>query len=223
MMTSDWPRMAICLLTATRTEYAVRTAKSIAENLKYPNLAWYLAGDGSTKEHMDAIRLALDQRGGVVFGEHSAKMGPGPSWNRAIEKSLEQCDLLFHLENDWELPVPLDITPYVKLLMERDEVGMIRLGLLPVGLDMHSVGYDGIHYLRVEKSQPYTVSGNPSIKHRRYFEAYEWYPPSSNPNPGECELWHDDKVRHTDGPQILWPVDLGGWGVFAHVGQEQSY
>jgi hypothetical protein len=70
------------------------------------------------------------------------------------------------------------------------------------------------------------VSGNPSIRHKRYFRAYDWYPKSNKPNPGECELWHDDHMRKKpDGPQVWWPINLplGGWGSFGHIGQEQSY
>ncbi len=223
---NEWPPMAICLLTATRTEYAVRTAKSIAENLKYPNLAWYLAGDGASDEHMEAIRTALDQRGAKVFGEHIEKLGPGPSWNLGVERSLERCPLVFWAENDWELQNELDVTRYVKLLMEKPEVGMVRLSYMAINLDLYSVGHDGTHYLRMQKSTQYAYSGNPSIRHRRYFTAYPWYPTAADVNPGDCEIWHDEEFRKKEGPEIWWPLDLphGGWGGgFGHIGQEQSY
>ncbi|KKK56164.1 hypothetical protein LCGC14_3067280 [marine sediment metagenome] len=226
MTTSDWPRMAVCLLTYERTEYAVRTVRSVCTNLKYPNLAWYVADDGSKGEHVFAVHEELAKYGVKVFGSHSEKLGPGPSWNKAIEQSLEQCDLVLWLEDDWELGEELDVTRYVRLLLDVPEVGMVRLGYMAVGLDLHSVGHDGVHYLRVEKSQPYAYSGNPSIRHRRYFDAYDWYPKKAKTNPGDCEIWHDAKFRKKDGPQIWWPMDLplGGWGGgFGHIGQEPSY
>lgn len=217
--------MAACLLTATRTEYAVRTVKSISEKLQYPNLAWYIAGDGSDKAHMGAVQKALDEAGATVFGSHSQKMGPGPSWNLAIKEALARCKLVFWVENDWELRNELDVTRYVKLLMEKPEVGMMRLSYMAIGLNLFSVGHDGTHYLRMEKSTPYAYSGNPSIRHRRYFDAYRWYP-NYQANPGECEVWHDNEFRSKDGPEIWWPMDLPdcGWGGgFGHIGQEQSY
>ena len=224
-MGSKYPRMAVCLLTATRTEYAVRTVVSICENLKYPNLAWYVAGDGASGEHMFAVLEALDNAGAKVFGSHSEKLGPGPSWNMAVEKALEQCDFVFWLENDWELKNELDPTRYIDLLADKPKVGMVRLSYMAVGLDLFSVGHDGTHYLKMQKSTPYAYSGNPSIRHRRYFDAYRWYP-NFQANPGECEVRHDNEFRSKDGPEIWWPLDLphGGWGGgFGHIGQEQSY
>jgi len=223
---ADWPPMAACLLTYDRTDYAVRTAVSFCTNFKYPNLAWYIADDGSSDAHGLAITSALEMCGATIFGGHAEKMGPGPSWNRAIENSLHRAEIILWVEDDWELQDEIDVTKYVKLLMEKPEVGMIRLGYMAVGLNLHSVGHDGTHYLRVEKSTPYAYSGNPSIRHRRYFTAYDWYPESPGVNPGECELWHDDKVRKTEGPEIWWPMDLknGGWGGgFGHIGEKQSY
>ena len=226
MALSEWPRMAACLLTFDRTEYAVRTVKSVCENLDYPNLGFYVADDGSKGEHLFAVMAALEEAGAAVFGSHSEKMGPGPSWNKAIEQSLEKADLVAWLEDDWELTQKLDVKPYVKLLMEKSNVGMVRMGYMAVGLDLHSVGHDGIHYVRVKKSQPYAYSGNPSIRHRRYFQTYDWYPTNANTNPGDCEVWHDDKFRKKkDGPEIWWPLNLpgGGWSCWAHIGQEPSY
>lgn len=223
MPETEWPRMAVCLLTFNRTEYAVRAVRSVCDRLQYPNLAFYVADDGSEPGHFFAVLAALEEKGATVFGSHSEKLGPGPSWNRAIEQSLAHCDLALWLEDDWELTQDLDVTRYVKLLLDKPEVGMVRLGYLAVGLDLHSVGYDGVHYLRVEKSKQYAYSGNPSIRHRRYFEAYDGYP--KDRNPGDCEIAHDAKVRQTAGPEIWWPVNLpnGGWSVFGHIGQEQSY
>ena len=223
---NEWPKMAACLVTYQRTEYAIRTVVSFCKNLIYPNLAWYLGDDGSHEGHVLAIMAALESHEATVFGSHSHKMGPGPSWNEAIKNCLEQCDLILWIEDDWELQNPIDVTRYVKLLMDVSEVGMIRLGYMAVGLDLHSKGYDGTHYLKVEKSQPYAYSGNPSIRHKRYFDSYSWYPSAPGINPGECEIWHDNKVRMEEGPEIWWPLDLPncGWGGgFGHIGQVQSY
>lgn len=225
-MVSEWPRMAACLLTATRTEYAVRTVRSFCKNFEYQNLGWYVAGDGSDEAHMVAISEELSKYGARIIGSHSEKMGPGPSWNKAIKESLKKADLILWVENDWELKNEFDVTRYVKLLMDKPEVGMVRLSYMAVGLDLYSVGHDGTHYVRMQKSTQYAYSGNPSIRHRRYFDAYPWYPTNADVNPGQCEIWHDNEFRKKEGPEIWWPLDLphGGWGGgFGHIGQEQSY
>lgn len=217
------PRLAICLLTYKRTEYAVRTVESVCENLAFDgDIGWYVADDGSEGEHVFAVMQALDDAGASVFGSHSERLKSGPSWNRAIKNALEWADRILWLEDDWELGEKLDVTAYVDLLTDREDVGMVRMGGMPVGLDLHSVGHDGIHYLRVERSTPYMVSGNPNIRHRRYFDAYEWYPDDGR-GPGDCEIWHDQRVRSSQGPQVWWPLSIGGYGPFAHIGEGQSY
>jgi hypothetical protein len=138
--------MAACLLTYERTEYAVRTVQSVCRNLQYENLAWYIADDGSRPEHVSEIVSALEAENAKIFGSHSERLGPGPSWNLAIEKSLEQADFILWLEDDWELSVDLQVEPYVKLMQEVPKVGMVRLGHMAIGLDLYSVGHDGVHY-----------------------------------------------------------------------------
>jgi len=221
----EWPRVAVCFLTFQRTEYALRTITSLCKNLNYPGIAWYVADDGSGSLHYSSVINRLKQNSQIVFGSHHEKLGPGKSWNTAIDKSLEYADIILWLEDDWELQEPLDIHPYVKLLQDREDIGMVRLGYLAIELDCTVKGYDGIHYLQMSKETQYAYSGNPSLRHRRYFDAYKRYP--EDRNPGECEVWHDYDVRegNPEGPEIWWPTNLpnGGWSVFGHIGQEQSY
>lgn len=224
-MNNEWPRVALCFLTFSRTEYALRTINSTCENLHYENLAWYVADDGSPTYHYDQVMDALKRNNQIIFGSHHEKMGPGASWNKAIDEALDHCDIIFWLEDDWQLGWPLDIHPYVRLLQERPDVGMVRLGYLAVGLKCEVTGHNGIHYLIMSKESQYAYSGNPNLRHRRYFDAYKRYP--TDRNPGECEVWHDYDVRegNPDGPQIWWPANMTncGWSVWQHIGAEQSY
>jgi len=223
---SELPRVVIVLVTCARTEYAVRTVRSVRENLVYSQeLGWYVADDGSPGSHFEDVVQALGDA--PIIGCHSedfvpGKKWPGKSWNKAWEFAHEWTPIVLWMEDDFILVRQLDITPYVKLLMGREDVGMIRLGLLPVGLDCHTVGHDGIHYLEIKSSTPYQFSGNPSLRHRRFAQFYGPYP--ENVNPGDTEVDYDNKIRSVrGGPKIYWPVDLGGWGIFNHVGEEQSY
>jgi len=218
---SDLPLMVICLLTYCRTDLALRTIRGISTFLRYAGpLEWYVADDGSPAEHTNAI---ADLLAGLKYkaNMHSARLGPGPSWTLAAQRALSMADLVFWLEDDWELRRELDVTPYVRLLLEKPEVGMVRLGHLPIDLLCDTVGYDGRHYLHVRKEKQYTYSGNPSIRHRRHFDAYGFYA-SDLRTAGENELYHDGSVRSRGGPQVWWPVDLGGWGVFGHTGEGKA-
>jgi hypothetical protein len=117
----------------------------------------------------------------------------------------------------------MDITPYVKLLMEREDVGMVRLGLMPIGLDLHSTAHDGRIYFDVLKSQPYAYSGNVCLIHKRFHDAYGMF--HEEKNPGEIEVEFDYRVRSQEGPKIWWPMKMGTYtyGYWEHRGAVKSY
>jgi glycosyltransferase involved in cell wall biosynthesis len=211
--------IVILFPTFNRTEYAVRTIRAARQNLKYPNLAWYLADSGSTQEHHDICVTELD--GANIFGSHYQTTSPGRSWNMASDKIFEKSNFLFRLEDDFELNRELNIEKYVKALVERVDWGLVRLGGLPVGLDCKTVGHDGVHYLWMLRSAQYAYSGNPLIMHKRFWERYRYY--DENQNPGNCEIKYDELFRSSPGSEIVWPVEIGGWGCFGHIGERQSY
>ena len=222
---SDLPRVAIVLVTYTRTEYAVRTVNSVRENLVYSQeLGWYVADDGSPGSHFDEVVKAVGKA--PIIGLHSedfvlGKRWPGKSWNKAWEFAHEWAPIVLWLEDDWQLQRELNIDPYVELLMTNEKVGMVRLGHLAIDLNMTSMGHAGIHYLQMWRNMTYGFSGNPSLRHQRFAQAYGPY--KEDIEPGDTEVEYDSRFRNTSGPEIWWPVDLGGWGIFSHIGQEQSY
>jgi hypothetical protein len=222
---TELPRVAIVLVTYARTEYAVRTALSVKKNLVYAGeTGWYVGDDGSSPEHFRTVlRTLMDVN---IFGKHSedfvpGQRWPGKSWNKAWEAAHDWAPICLWLEDDWKLSRPLDITPYVILLMENEKIGMVRLGGLAINLNMTSMGFNGIHYLQMWRNMQYGFSGNPSLRHKRFAEAYGPY--NESVTPGDTELDYDARWRVTSGPEIWWPVEIGGWGVFHHIGQEQSY
>lgn len=219
------PPVGIILITYKRTDYAVRTVRSVGENLRYDGeLGWYVADDGSSLDHYEMVKTAVSNAG-VLWGAHQTKrQGYGYSANTAW-RSLYQdrgVPITLWLEDDWSLTRPLNITPYVSLLMEKSsEVGMVRLGYMPINLSLYSCGHAGRMYLHVSKSQQYAYSGNPHLKHFSFRTAYGELPESLNP--GDTEIAYDHKIRTTSGPEIWWPLEIGDRPYFAHIGQEQSY
>ena len=115
----------------------------------------------------------------------------------------------------------MDIEPYVTLLETEESVGMIRLGHLPVGLDISSAGYNGRMYLHIQKTTQYAFSGNPHLKHTRFRGHYGDYPIGRNP--GETEISYDHQIRTANGSSILWPLAIGDTYKFAHIGEVSSY
>lgn len=208
--------VTILFLTYARTDYAVATVKAAKRFLAYDGgLHWFIVDDGSHQAHIDAVTRHLPN-----YQVYTHRAGYGANVNVTWPMTQQTGPITLWLEDDFELTKPLDITPYVKLLMGREDVGAVRLGYLPVGLDLHSVGYDGRMYLKVEKSQQYCFSGNPHLKHERFME-YGPYPESLNP--GETEIAYDHQVRSKDGPAIWWPLAIGDAPYFGHIGQVKSY
>lgn len=216
------PPVAIVFLTFKRTEYAVRTIRGICDHLRYQgDLLWYVSDDGSAPEHLAAVHSALD--GQRIIGEHSQHIGYGAGANKAWHVAHDHADLTLWLEDDWELRSEFDITPYAKLLNERPESGMVRMGYLNVGQEGYLFGHDGRLYWRLNRDVPtYAFTGHPSVRHRRFREAYGAY--AEGLNPGETESAYAWQVRERkQGPEIVYPVGLGEWGPFHHIGAEKSY
>lgn len=215
------PPLVIILITSTRTEYALRTITGIRHNLQYSDLIlWYVAADHTNEDHLNAVLDHIGLTGGTLLGYHAISGGYGASVNRAWEFVREFAPVTLWLEDDWQLRHPLDVTPYAKLLCDREDVGCIRLGHMPIDLDLESKGYDGRMYLDVKKTRHYAFSGNPHLKHTRFMD-YGLYPIGQNP--GNTEVAYDHQVRSKDGAAIWWPLLIGDSPPFGHIGEHQSY
>lgn len=217
---SDLPAVVVVFLTYQRTDYAVRTIRTVRANMRYAGqLVWYVADDGSTPEHMSTV--AEELAGVELLGFHSQRMGYGASANKAWYQALQFADLSLWLEDDWECKAPFDLTPYARLLLAYPDVGMIRFAHMPIDLHGWTCGYDGEMYLRIDWDVPYAFSGNPALRHRRAREVWGAYPEGLKP--GETEVAYDWQVRQAKGPSIVWPFAVGEWGAWGHIGAVQSY
>ena len=212
-------KVVIALLTFRRTQYAVATIKAMRRHFKCDNYAWYVADGGSNAEHMQAIASALT--GEPLLGHHSILESSGAMQNRTVREVLKATDILFFLEDDWVLNRELDVRPYLTLLRDTPELGMVRFGYLGVGSDVRIEGYSGAYYLRFLRSTQYAYVGGPSLRHRRFVEAYGMF--LENVTAGQVEVDYDGRLRMTTGPEIVFPfAGAAGWGWFDHIGQKRA-
>lgn len=225
------PKIAICLLTWKRTEMAVRTVIGLCEFLDYPKelRCWYVADDGSQAGHLKEIFRELENHQEEVIGYHSDRFRSGRTpncgkgWNMAMTRAHQYTDYILWMEDDWELREKFDLRPYVRLLVEKQDVGLIRFGTVGKGNNVYTCGHNGIHYIDYLRSTHYAYSGNPSISHKRFWDAYGKFP--IDRNPGEMEL-HIDwsfRVGVGRGPSIWRPLNISPWGSFHHIGQERTF
>lgn len=212
--------IVIVLQTWERTEYALRTIASARQYLRYPDLRWYVADDGSRTEHLEAVLSAL---GGVnVVGYHHERRGYGGNCNAAWDRADAESALTFWLEDDWELRQPLDLYAYACLLMESSEIGMVRLGALNLDIRARSWGHGGVMYWKLDR-EPHidgtpVFTGHPSLRHRRYRQAYGDYPVGLVPGDTELAYAWQFRVGPQDGPGIVWPAAYPPNGYFGHIG-----
>ncbi len=214
------PLVVICLLTYRRTDYAIRAIEGIQKNLNYDNWAWYIADAGSAIEHLDIIRNATKNDRVIHSHSSDAVMPPYQNWNTAISWSLKQTPFYIRLEDDFVLERELKLERYVHLLEQRQEVGLVRFGLMPINLEMESMGFEGDLFMNIYKTRQYCYSGHPHLTHARFHEAYGLFPAADRP--GDCELAMDGMVHSRPGPQVWWPLDAKTWGFFGHIGKEKA-
>ena len=223
------PQLCILLLTYLRTEMAVRTVNGIAEKLDYPKelVTFYVADDGSPSTHMDAILMAISNGGYKLSGYHNQKFQHGTpfcgiGWNMGLRKAHQTSDYIMLLEDDWVLKQPMDIRPYMWMLMERSDVGIVRMSGLTTDNILQVRAHRGIHYLEYLRSARFCYSGNPHIRHLRFTEYYGLF--DTDRTPGDMEVYFDGKFRHmANGPNIWRPVDHPAWGIFDHIGRERTW
>jgi hypothetical protein len=113
--------------------------------------------------------------------------------------------------------------PYAALLMETHEIGMVRLGVLNLDVRGRTWAHGGQVYWKLDH-EPHlegtpVFTGHPSLRHRRYRQAYGDYPEGLLP--GETELAYAYRFRQgsQDGPGIVWPAEYPPNGLFGHIGE----
>lgn len=215
----------IVLQTFERTQNALDTIAAARRNLRYPDLRWYIADDSRNTTHGAAVRAALEGEH-VIGGHHIPGATYGENANAAWDTVERESALSFWLEDDWELRAPLDLYRYACLLMETEEIGMVRLGTLNLDIRARTWAHGGHVYWKLDK-EPHlegtpVFTGHPSLRHRRYREAYGRYPEGLTP--GETELAYAWQFRmgRQNAPGIVWPADYPAQGLFGHIGSVKT-
>lgn len=217
--------ITIILITAgssrERTEYALRTVASVRENLRYPDIKWFVADDGSPEEHLSRVVGSIPSDD--LLGVWSERDSYGRSCNEGIRAGRERGRLLFFLEDDWELTRPFDIWPYAALLMEKETVGMVRMGYLNEGIWGRTMGHRGQLYWELSDESPYIFTGHPALRHTRFHDHAGPYIERLQPGETELAMAWSYKSSPEGKPSIVWPCLLEMNGPFAHIGAVQSY
>ena len=228
---TDLPSISIVLVTYKRTSLAVRTIESTIQNLVYPKelLAWVVGDDGSPKKHGTALRKALKGQRVIEYSNERFRdegqedtYFAGQTWNHALGIGYQNSDFVLFLEDDWELENQINLEPYVKLLQEREDVGIVTFRILSIGAETLTVGHNGEIFLQYGRRTQYGYCGHPALRHARFVRHYGWF--HEQRSPGEIEIDMDARYRDDpDGPHIWRPATLDQWGGWHHIGQEKTW
>lgn len=245
---SELPPLAVVIFSyegpdARRTDYGLRTIDALRKNLVWPEpVHWLIADDGSSEEHRAQLAAHLIRPVEVEGHElgrlevvNSRQGGYGASMNLAratLAQMLGPEHLALLVEDDWELRRALDLEPFANLIIEREEVGCIRLGY--IGYTQPLVGefivsIDGHQWLLLQRSSPegYVFAGHPRLEHAGFFDDWRW---PRGMVPGDTEGLAAKYYRERKpGPrrEIIWPVDFQpasqqGASFFGHIGSLAS-
>lgn len=182
-----------------RMEIAERTIQSWHENIIYDGpITLIMSDDGSNS------RLNVDVWSrGSVFRTRQERQGVGASLNKGFQKGLGFGPVVCYFVDDWSLTEPIDLTPWVYLLEQREDVGMVRLGpphpntrgsVEAFTENIQSWG------MRLER-YGYSCGHRPALWHRRMIEHYGWF--SEQCSALECERIYVEAFNRQQGPDVV--------------------
>lgn len=217
----NYPPVIALIITYRRLALALETIRSVKTMVQYPNIGFHIADDGSGPEYVNRLVEEIGSEYSIEVTD-SQRGGVGANMNLGIAAVLKRADLWLHLEDDWVLRKPLDLEGPVRLLMEDESVGMVRLGRLSANLQAVSMaGADKLWWRLQKLCDPYVFSGNAALRHRRFHDAYGPY--TVGLRPGETELNYCGHFDGTPGPSIVYPAWLSYLDTFQHIGDSQSF
>lgn len=215
-----------------RLNLCIKTLRSLLYNLSYENINWIIIDDSTidvSNENASRIHDEFLDVGILSYTYlHNERAGIGVAKNYALEVAFEQSPYVLLLEDDWLLKQPLDLEPYVRILQEDTNVGMIRFGYLGSEHETLEARYrrglpdmPWFTFWELKRgSDVYVYSGQVSLRHKRFYDTVGLH--KKNDTPGEEELDMCKRYNATENaPVILWPAFMGaplGTGIFDNIG-----
>jgi hypothetical protein len=246
---TEWPRVWLLFTTFKRTELALRSISLIKEHLQYPNLHWHVCDessgetdDGTGRDHIEVLMTALGGNASYhIMPTPPGEFNLGGNVNQGTRLGLEQGVEQFFITCDDDAPLECwDMRPYVDLLDTHQEVGAVRTVHLSEGTgvlikDTRSQRLDGQLFMwgrairewslrnPYGQTQSYLNTFDMILYHRRFFDAYGFFPEHEHPGLTEthfCGQYNESPLGE-DGPQVWVPLSKGPGSPWYHIGKGQ--
>lgn len=170
---------------------ALYCIESWQKYLKYDGNLYIIVADDGSEINM------------VGYDTRQERGGIGASLNAGFKKAFEKSDIAMYIVDDFMLHEEIDITPWVELLKDHQNIGMVRIGMPHPGLTGEIQLYpDG--WLMLLNKHNYAYAMRPALFHKRFFDAYGWF--QEGINCWECERIYNEHVCAMKGPEIVYAL-----------------
>lgn len=230
-----YPPITIVIMTYERHNLLRQTLDKLHEHLFYSGKTQLLIADDASPtpygSAFEGLRIITTPTNG------------GWGYNANFVMRHIKTNIVLHMEDDYWLEQFIDITPYVCLLDQYPDVGLVRLDgiaghhvnagakeykLKPMGYQQSSGSLPDTMYgwsLDVASPETWLYSNRPHLKHQRFMTAVGEYPEGLKLGHTEESYAHmvKDYMRQTDNPlKIMVPMDLclPHW---SHVGKSYQH
>lgn len=183
-----------------RQDIARETIRSWWTYLKYDGeLRLHIADDGSPYEQLNAYRYWYHN---YPTYSRQTRHGVGASLNTGFQKAFETSPLVAYFVDDWALTQKFDLTPWAQALMEREDIGMIRLGPPHPSnkgtVEALTTNWQG--WAMILERYGFAFGHRPALYHKRMIDWYGWF--QEDCNALECERLYAVNFNTMRGPSI---------------------
>lgn len=196
---TDWPALAINIVTYNRVETLRNTLARLKRHLWYEGPQHYVVADDGSDDGTQA--MLMEEYPDVQLVQ-SSRVGLGANTNAGLRASLAVADYVLQLQDDLHLLTTLDLHPHIVQLKDDPTCGFIRLW--GVGGHRYKGNLEG-NYWRIhwDSDELYIPSDRPHVKHRRFHEHFGMYPEGLRTAETEDAWCHQCKNRAgLDGRQL---------------------
>lgn len=219
---SDWPALAINIVTFNRVEILRDTLARLSRHLWYEGQQHIIVTDSGSTDGTQA--MLVEERPDVhLVANQGTTMGANA--NAGLRASFAVADYVLQFQDDMQLLVTLDLHPHIEKLRDDPTCGFIRLW--GVGGHRYKATLEG-NYWRIhwDSDDLYIPSDRPHVKHRRFHEFFGMYPEGLKTAHTEEAWCHQCKNRAgLDGRQldVFVPLMEETERSWEHVGWHQRW
>lgn len=190
-----------------RVQAFAEAVESWNEHLVFDGTINLIVADDGTDQWESSIQdIGLnDWKRGHSAGTRAIAQGVGGSLNRGFSQAFELSSIVLYAVDDWKLLHDFDIQPWVQLLDERQDVGVVRLGPPHPGNVLHAKPYTTnwqgwAARIDTHRSDGIVVSERPALWHQRMIQRFGWF--KDRCSALECEAEYDVRYRSFSSPPL---------------------